>query len=432
MFYEPQGHKETSDITMQGSTKEALLDHLHNILKKHNPHIQFNTKVSDIHVHKDETHTIETNNGTFQARRTILATGKSGHARKLGITGELLDHVTTSLYDPTQYRGKHVLVVGGGDSALESASLLVQAGALVTLSYRKKEFSRPKPDNIQTILTLQKEKRVTVLFESVIEEIREDTTDINVQGSITTKSFNRVFLMIGTELPYEFFEKCGITIENAKNKMTYWWMTVAISFMNIIYFGKASNGLTGHAGAQISNIVSGSAIDIIFKLIAWISVVTLLISSLVVVIDLVKRWKYYFNTKWQYIKGTYFIFVLTLFLLVFFGNKYFSFDLGNKDPFFWYGFLYTITILLFGIRRIAIAKKKYVTWQLFLLLLFKHFPFLLFQILYFLGCIHMAGFLHGFLNRYFLVENGGVLLVLFWHGHYFSGIFLQMNQVYSG
>src|SRR4029079_12579598 len=82
----------------------------------------------------------------MRALRVVIAIGRSGNYRTLGVPGEKLDKVYHRLYDPKEYAGKQVLVVGGGDSALETAIALAMSGAAVTLAHRGKEFARPKPD----------------------------------------------------------------------------------------------------------------------------------------------------------------------------------------------------------------------------------------------------------------------------------------------
>ena len=89
------------------------------------------------------------------ARRVIVAIGRTGDFRRLNVPGEELDKVSNRLIDPGEFTGKNVLVVGGGDSALESAIALGAAGAHVTLSYRRKEFNRPKGENVDKLKTLE-------------------------------------------------------------------------------------------------------------------------------------------------------------------------------------------------------------------------------------------------------------------------------------
>ncbi len=91
-------------------------------------------KGPSLSLHHDDKKTVT------RARRVIVAIGRSGNHRKLNIPGENLDKVFNRLYDPKDFHGKQALVVGGGDSALETAIALTMSGADVTLSYRKKEF----------------------------------------------------------------------------------------------------------------------------------------------------------------------------------------------------------------------------------------------------------------------------------------------------
>jgi cation diffusion facilitator CzcD-associated flavoprotein CzcO len=84
----------------------------------------------------------------IRARRAIVAIGRSGNFRKLDVSGEHLEKVSNRLFDPKEFEGENALVVGGGDSALETAIALATSGANVTLSYRKKEWSRPKAENV--------------------------------------------------------------------------------------------------------------------------------------------------------------------------------------------------------------------------------------------------------------------------------------------
>lgn len=376
MFYEPKGLKETTDVTLVGKTKEDLLKHLGNVVEKHKPRIEFEKKVEKIELTKDGYNQIFTaDKKTYITKKTILATGKSGHSRKLGVPGEDLSHVYNKLYDPLEFKGKKVLIVGGGDSALEGAQLLVKAGAQVTISYRNEEFSRPKPDNIQAVLDLQKQKKLEVIFKSEVTKITDKEVSFEVEEKSLKKEFDVVFTLIGTQLPYEFFAKSGIKIENEKSKITYWWMALSVAFMNVIYFGKASSGLSDHAQADlVGQVFTGSPAEIILKFVAWISVPVLAVSGLVVTIDLLRNWKKYFRTKWSYIKSLFLFSGMILFLVSFFGNKYYDFNLGGKDPYFWYAFLYTAAIALFGVRRVVVTKKKYVTRQTILLFLIQALP----------------------------------------------------------
>ena len=99
------------------------------------------------------------------ARRVIVAIGRTGDFRRLNVPGEELDKVSNRLIDPHEFEGKNVLVVGGGDSALEAAIALGTAGAHVTLSYRKPEFNRPKGENVDKLKALESDPNANVQVE---------------------------------------------------------------------------------------------------------------------------------------------------------------------------------------------------------------------------------------------------------------------------
>ena len=114
-------------------------------------------------LHKDDKTTIA-------ARRAIVAIGRSGNFRKLGVPGEELDKVYNRLFDPHEFAGQDALVVGGGDSALETAIALTTCGARVTLSYRRKELARAKPANIEKIEMLVRDASADVQIEKPTSE----------------------------------------------------------------------------------------------------------------------------------------------------------------------------------------------------------------------------------------------------------------------
>ena len=100
----------------------------------------------------------------------IVAIGRSGNFRKLGVPGEDLDKVYNRLFDPKEFAGKNALVVGGGDTALETAIALSTSGAHVTLSYRRKEFARAKPENIEKVEMLVRDATADVQVEKPTSE----------------------------------------------------------------------------------------------------------------------------------------------------------------------------------------------------------------------------------------------------------------------
>ena len=134
---------------------------------------------------------------TITARRAIVAIGRSGNFRKLGVPGEDLDKVYNRLFDPKEFAGQNALVVGGGDSALETAIALATCGAHVTLSYRRKEFSRAKPENIEKIEMLVRDATADVQVEKPTSERVNTAVTSGMRGQ---KSPGSLTLALGTEV----------------------------------------------------------------------------------------------------------------------------------------------------------------------------------------------------------------------------------------
>src|SRR5207302_1971134 len=116
-----------------------------------------------------------TSGGKLRARKVVLATGRRGTPRKLGVPGEELTKVTYNLIDPEQYQGCSVLVVGGGDAALEAAIQLAEStDAQVSISYRGDAFGRVRDANRKRIEELIGKRRVEGMLTSVVEKILDD------------------------------------------------------------------------------------------------------------------------------------------------------------------------------------------------------------------------------------------------------------------
>jgi len=195
--------------------KEELIKYWQVVEKKTGVSINYGERVDTVTpVAGGPGYTVTTNKATYNTRAILLAIGRRGSPRRLGVPGEELPKVAYRLIDPAQYRNKHVLVVGGGDSALEAAtSIAAEAGATVTLSYRSGAFSRAKPKNRERIATMAKQGRVTVLLNSNVKEIHAGA--VSITNGVATKKFRNdlVIISAGGILPTTFLQKIGINVE---------------------------------------------------------------------------------------------------------------------------------------------------------------------------------------------------------------------------
>lgn len=329
------------------------------------------------------------------ALRVIVAIGRSGNFRKLGVPGEELDKVSNRLHDPKDYGGQNVLIVGGGDSALEAAISLVQCGAHVHLSYRKPEFSRPKPDNVQKLMALAEDPLADVAVEqpsservttstgrfvkdavtkaghgpgsltlhlpSEVKEIGASEVTLTSEEGETRIDNDAVFAMIGREAPLDFFRRSGVKIRGEWTKPGIAGFVAFMAAMFLLYAWK-TNGAPLYPGSEdfpktvpklISSLGAGYA--------AAVDDRTTVLGTLA---------------------------------------------MSMKSPSFYYTLAYCILVFAFGVQRIRRRKTPYVTLQttvLFLIQLIPLFllPELILPLLGYNGFFNEGAALSGIANELF-------------------------------
>ncbi len=177
------------------------------------------------------------------AHRVIIAIGRSGNFRKLGVPGETLDKVSNRLHDPKDFAEQDVLVVGGGDSALETAIAIGSAGGRVTLSHRNKDFSRAKPDNVEALGKLE---TLRLALGSHVKEIRAREAVLTLDGGRdATIANDAVFTMIGREAPLAFLRRSGVRIRGEWTAATWGAFLAFFAACVFLYNWKAGGVVTG-------------------------------------------------------------------------------------------------------------------------------------------------------------------------------------------
>lgn len=157
---------------------------------------------------------VTTSKATYKTSNVLLAMGRRGTPRKLGIPGEEQSKVVYRLIDAEQYRGQHVLVVGGGDSAVEAAlALSDEQGTTVTLSYRSQAFSRLKPKNRQRLHEASQQQKLQVLLQSKVVGIGQKDVVIDYQGKSLQLQNDAVIVCAGGILPTPFLKEIGVMVE---------------------------------------------------------------------------------------------------------------------------------------------------------------------------------------------------------------------------
>jgi NosR/NirI family nitrous oxide reductase transcriptional regulator len=292
---------------------------------------------------------------TVAARRAIVAIGRSGNFRKLDVPGEELDKVYNRLFDPKEFAGQNTLVVGGGDSALETAIALATCGSHVTLSYRRKELSRAKPANIEKVEMLMRDGSADVQIEKPTSERVNTAVTSGMRGQKSPGSLKLafgtevtriepervylngieealpndvVFTMLGREAPLEFFRRSGIPI--AGEGTLHGWIALGgfLAFCIFVYAWKSG----GFAETWLN---------------PWPESMPAILSSLGG------------GFQAQVADRSTLLGTLTISL---------------KSRSFYYTFLYSSCIVAFGIARIRRRKTPYVTLQTTVLMLVQVVP----------------------------------------------------------
>lgn len=194
-------------------SKEKLLSFWRGVEEKTGLSINYQERVDGI-VPMGEGFEITTTSGVHRARSILLAIGRRGTPRKLDVPGEEQEKVVYRLIDPEQYRGQNVLVVGGGDSALEAAaSIAEEKDTKVTLSYRSEAFSRAKLKNRKRVEMASADGRLDVLLKSTVARIETEHVEIEHEEQIRSINNDAIIVCAGGILPTGFLKSIGIDIE---------------------------------------------------------------------------------------------------------------------------------------------------------------------------------------------------------------------------
>jgi thioredoxin reductase/ferredoxin len=202
-------------VKFKETSKEHLLQFWQDVEKRTGLAINYGEGVQE--VRRDERgddFVVRSSRAEYRTRALVLAIGRRGTPRKLEVPGEELEKVTYRLLDPHQYRGKKVLIVGGGDSALEAATTIAEeADTLVTISYRSASFSRAKQKNRQRVEEMQTGGRVKIMFESTVERITERTVQLLWKTRKVEIDNDAIIVCAGGVLPTPFLKTLGIEVQ---------------------------------------------------------------------------------------------------------------------------------------------------------------------------------------------------------------------------
>jgi len=200
-------------VHFRNTSKEELLEFWTQACKGNALNIRYKERVETIE-NKDGAFHVKASTQQYVASAILLGIGRRGTPRKLGVPGEELPKVVYRLIDPEQYRGQQVIVVGGGDSALEAAASIAELGdTSVMLSYRGDAFQRAKQRNRQRVDQASAKGQLKVLLNSQIREIRADSVLLQQSGQEMKVANDAVIVSAGGILPNDFLKSIGIKVE---------------------------------------------------------------------------------------------------------------------------------------------------------------------------------------------------------------------------
>ena len=195
-------------------SKEELLEFWNKIIKQTGLKINFMERMDSLKK-VGNVFVVKTPKAEYKTKNVLLAIGRRGTPRKLGAPGEEQPKVVYRLIDAEQYRGLHVLVVGGGDSAAEAAlSIAAERGTTVTISCRGDEiFTRPKDKNRRQLKQCVEKKKITVYLDANVKEIGAKSVTLIHEGRDIEIKNDAVIVCAGGTLPTPMLKEIGVMVD---------------------------------------------------------------------------------------------------------------------------------------------------------------------------------------------------------------------------
>ena len=364
VYAEPDEAPSKGKLWLDGATKEDLIKRWHQIIENNKLDVRVLEPLERLEK-TDGVFELKTLKSTYKAKRLILATGQRGNPRELNAAGEDREQVYHQLYSPKKYHDENVLVVGGGNSAVEAAITLSERNK-VYLSYRGSEFRRIFKDNERLLNEKVAQGKIELILNSNVTEfgVKEATLKIDKGGLDETRKvpYDHAFVLIGAELPKRFLKSLGIKLENDWEGNFFRAAGLAlVALLGLWIFG-------GHAslfGQDLSNIPN------------WVGLAV----SLATVAGLIRlgtkgdryAWLGLSFLVWYTVYGAKRGTGMEFWPYKDWGYKFLSFF--NRPWSFWYTVMYTALMTIFGIealKRWGLDRKdKFQIWRFISLLGFQ-------------------------------------------------------------
>ncbi|MCU0229135.1 MAG: NAD(P)-binding domain-containing protein, partial [Bryobacterales bacterium] len=368
IYAEPDSLPATGRLWLEASTKEDLLARWQQIVAEQKVDVRVGETVTALERRADKHFTVSTDTGRHVARRVVLATGQRGNPRWLGVPGEDNCRVYHRLYSPKKYAGERILVVGGGNSAVEAAITLAEQNQ-VTLSYRGDSFRRIFKGNQQRLEEAIGRGRIEVIFQSEVVSFEKDRyrlrrNDAKAQR-VEERHYDHAFVLVGAALPTAFLKQLGLRLENewTGNFLVAFLFTLLTLAGLWIHGGKT--GVAGLAGLELVGALAalGGLGGLLYSgwkgcRFSWLGV-AFLVSYTVYGAKLGTGHEFWPYRGWGYE----------------------ALSFGGRPWAFWYTTLYTAVMTVFGIQAMKRwgfdRKDKFQIWRYTSLLGFQWIFFFL-------------------------------------------------------
>ena len=344
VYAEPDATPPKGKLWLDGATKEDLLERWQQIVDDNGLDVRTDDGVDTIEKSGDMFNVTTTGGNKYTGKRVVLAIGQRGNPRKLGVSGEDREAVYHRLYSPKHYRDEDILVVGGGNSAIEAAIVLAEQNR-VTLSYRKGEFARIFKDNERKLNEAVDAGKIKLLLNSNVTEFGDGSATLDVKEGDDKRQeslpYQHAFVLIGAELPVKFLQKQGIRLEGEWTGT--FWPNLGLSLLTLI-------GIAIWGGDQ-----SGWSQNLFGQAPGWLGILLAALGGAGLLFGgLVRKHRF----AWL---GVSFLICYTIYgVKVGSGTEFWPFRGWGYDSFsfferpwpFWYTVLYSILMTVFGIGAI--------------------------------------------------------------------------------
>ncbi len=354
VYAEPDSTPPKGKLWLDGSTKEQLVARWKSIVADNGLDVRTEEPLTGLDRRPDGTFLATTPKGEYRARKVVLATGQRGNPRKLGVPGEDLERVYHRLYSPAKYADESILVVGGGNSAVEAAITLSRRNRVV-LSYRRGEFSRLFKDNRRQLDEAVAAKRIELILSSNVVEFRPGEAQLVIDRGgheeNRTVAFDHAFVLVGADLPVAFLKSLGIRLENEWTGLP--WRALGLTvllFLGVWLFGRG----TPVAGGPVALLALGGLI-----------------------------WTGARGDRWAWLGVSFFVWYSIYGIKVGKGSEFWPYrgwgyeamSFLDRPWAFWYTVLYTGLMTVFGIKALKRwgldRRDKFQIWRFVSLLAFQ-------------------------------------------------------------